>query len=86
MRGENQSSLTSAIGPRDFPKLPLITVERPHLLDTLREMMVQEAPIVFLEATEGMGTTTLCAQFAEANARNTFCLFPGRSLNTQKTN
>ena len=62
-------------GFRDFPILPQVELKRPHLLDTIKQMLVQDAPIVFLESPEGMGVTTLAAQFALENDRNTFSLF-----------
>lgn len=72
---QNAEPSLQAFASRDFPQLPARAVDRPHLIETLAQMPVSDAPIVFLEGGDGMGATTLCAQFALANYRNTFYLF-----------
>lgn len=63
------------VGGRDFPELPTICVERPHLIETLGQLLTADSPVVFVEGEPGSGRTTLCAQFAKANSGPTFHLF-----------
>lgn len=59
----------------DFPELPLNLIERPHLLQTIVEVLNGETPVLFLEGSEGDGATTTLAQFCCAYPSQSFSLF-----------
>lgn len=60
---------------RDFPQLQGTIIERPHLLDTIFQILSKDTPVVFLEGEEGCGSTTTLAQFCQAYPDRTFSLF-----------
>ncbi len=60
---------------RDFPQLPPNLIERPHLLETIVEILSSDTPIVFLEGEEGDGATTTLAQFCHKYPEHSFSLF-----------
>lgn len=59
----------------DFPELPPNLIERPHLLQTIVEVLNGETPVLFLEGSEGDGATTTLAQFCCAYPSQSFSLF-----------
>lgn len=60
---------------RDFPLLPPNLIERPHLLETIVEILSSDTAIVFLEGGEGDGATTTLAQFCHKYPEHSFSLF-----------
>lgn len=59
----------------DFPELPINLIERPHLLQTMVDVLSGETLVLFLEGDVGDGATTTLAQFCQAHPSNTFALF-----------
>ncbi len=59
----------------DFPELPPNLIERPHLLQTMVDVLNGETPILFLEGSEGDGATTTLAQFCRGYPSHSFSLF-----------
>ena len=59
----------------DFPTLPPNLIERPHLLQTMVDVLAGETLVLFLEGEEGDGATTTLAQFCHAYPSDTFSLF-----------
>jgi hypothetical protein len=60
---------------RDFPELPPNLIERPHLLETIVEILSGDTPIVFLEGEEGDGATTTLAQFCHKYPEHSFAFY-----------
>lgn len=59
----------------DFPELPPNLIERPHLLQTIVEVLNGETHVLYLEGSEGDGATTTLAQFCCAYPSQSFSLF-----------
>ena len=57
-----------------FPRLPLHQVEREPVLVTL-EQLLQNNQVVVVEGPQGIGKTTVLAQFAKLHSRTTLSLF-----------
>jgi len=60
---------------RNFPEALPEQIYRPHLLETIAEILDADTPIVFLEGEEGDGATTTLAQFCRTYPEHTFALF-----------
>lgn len=60
---------------RDFPELPASLVDRPHLLETMSDVLHGDSQVVFLEGEEGDGATTTLGQFCKIYEETTFSLF-----------
>lgn len=59
----------------DFPEDTQIEIPREALISTIETIVEDGAPLVFLEGREGIGKTTLLAQFARENKKRTFSIF-----------
>lgn len=60
---------------RDFPDLPRDLIDRPHLLETMSDVLLGDSQVVFLEGEEGDGATTTLGQFCKNYPDTTFSLF-----------
>ncbi len=60
---------------QSFPVLPEPQIRREHLLDTIDGIFAGGADVVVLEGPEGIGKTTLQAQFAGRHPHHAFSLF-----------
>jgi hypothetical protein len=58
-----------------FPALPEPLISRPHFLDTIATMFDGATQLVVIEGQEGLGKTTLAAQFARRNETRAISLF-----------
>lgn len=58
-----------------FPDIPINCIERPHMLETVVEILSGDTPVVFLEGEEGDGASTTLAQFCQKYPEQTFALF-----------
>ena len=58
-----------------FPRLPELLIPRDNLLDTIERMFGGEIELVMIEGSEGLGKTTLLAQFARRHPDHTFSVF-----------
>src|SRR6266436_9754440 len=58
-----------------FPSLPEPLISRPHFLDTIETMFDSATQLVVIEGQEGLGTTTLAAQFARKHEDRAISLF-----------
>lgn len=72
---EDTNTITNWNFLSDFPELPDDLIQRPHLIDTIKNILSSATPVVFLEGEEGDGATTTLAQFCLANQETTFSLF-----------
>lgn len=59
---------------KNFPQMGSDLIQRPHLLETIAEILEQNT-VVFLEGGEGDGATTTLGQFCQKYNENTFSLF-----------
>ena len=60
---------------QSFPRLPDPLIPRDNLLNTVDLMFGDEIELVMIEGGEGLGKTTLLAQFARRHADHTFSVF-----------
>src|SRR5208283_5900478 len=60
---------------RGFPDKPAAEVNREHLLETIQTIFEGDNNFVTTEGDEGIGKTTLLAQFARRHATNALSLF-----------
>lgn len=58
-----------------FPSLKEHQVQRPQVIETIKEVLTSDSPVVFLEGESGIGATTTLAQFTQANDSCTFSIF-----------
>jgi len=58
-----------------FPSLREHQVQRPQVIETIKEVLTSESPVVFLEGESGIGATTTLAQFTLHNESCTFSIF-----------
>ena len=61
---------------RDFPEASPEEIHRPHLLETIADILGADTPIVFLEGEEGDGATTM----KESAMRRCIALCRGREV------
>ncbi len=60
---------------RGFPEAPDPEIRREHLLDTIDKVFEGDTRLVVVEGAEGIGKTTLLAQFAKRHPENALSLF-----------
>lgn len=60
---------------QSFPTLPKRMIPRDNILDTLERVFQSDIDLLLIEGDEGIGRTTLLAQFALRHRVNTFCAF-----------
>ena len=60
---------------QSFPGLPLPEISRDHLLDTIETIFAGDTEVVILEGAEGIGKTTLLAQFVTRHPHHALSLF-----------
>ena len=60
---------------QSFPRLVHPQIERDNILDTIDMMFAGEAQVIVVEGPEGIGKTTLLAQFARRHPKNAISLF-----------
>jgi ATP/maltotriose-dependent transcriptional regulator MalT len=60
---------------QSFPRLPTPLIPRDNLLKTIDLMFGDEIELVMIEGGEGLGKTTLLAEFARRHADHTFSVF-----------
>jgi hypothetical protein len=60
---------------QSFPRLPEPLIPRDNLLNTIERMFAGEIELVMIEGDEGLGKTTLLAQFAWQHPDHTFSVF-----------
>jgi hypothetical protein len=60
---------------RSFPDAPEEEVSRAHLLDTIEKTLEGDTQVLVIEGAEGIGKTTLLAQFARRHCNNALSLF-----------
>lgn len=65
--------LTAACG--SFPELPARQVVRDNILDTIEEIFSGDTRLIVVEGIEGIGKTTLLAQYAERHPQHALSLF-----------
>jgi len=58
-----------------FPRLMMPNIRRENMLMTLAEMLQTDSEVIIVEGPDGIGKTTLLAQFAQEYSHNTFSLF-----------
>ena len=58
-----------------FPVLPMDLIKRDNLVDTLETMFEGEVDVIIVEGLEGIGKTTLLAEFCQRHPYNAFPLF-----------
>lgn len=58
-----------------FPTLKDRQIQRPQVLETIKEVLTSDSPVVFLEGESGIGATTTLAQFTQQNENCTFSIF-----------
>jgi hypothetical protein len=58
-----------------FHRLPELSIPRDNLLNTIERMFEGGIKLVMLEGSEGLGKTTLLAQFARPHVNHTFPVF-----------
>jgi hypothetical protein len=58
-----------------FPRLPELLIPRDNLLNTIERMFGGAIELVMIEGDEGLGKTTLLAQFARRHPDHTFSVF-----------
>lgn len=58
-----------------FPQLNVPNIRRENMVTTIAEMLKSETEVVIVEGPDGIGKTTLLAQFAQEFPHNTFGLF-----------
>jgi hypothetical protein len=58
-----------------FPELPQPLICRSNILDTIDTILDSDTQIVFVEGQEGIGKTSLLAQFSERHRHRAFSLF-----------
>ncbi|RRW39585.1 hypothetical protein EGJ52_24240 [Pseudomonas luteola] len=58
-----------------FPSLNEKQVERPQVLETIKEVLTVHTPVVFLEGESGIGATNILANFVIKEQKNTFSVF-----------
>ncbi|MCW5978768.1 MAG: hypothetical protein KIT09_11855 [Bryobacteraceae bacterium] len=58
-----------------FPQLPTPLIDRPHIISALDKMFEGQIQVVVLEGEEGIGKTTIAAQFVQSHPGRAFCLF-----------
>ncbi|MGC2742065.1 MAG: ATP-binding protein, partial [Candidatus Angelobacter sp.] len=67
--------LTAATICTSFPEMPQPTIARENLLVALETMLNGDLQMIILEGEEGVGKTTLLAQFARRNSEHTVSVF-----------
>lgn len=60
---------------QSFPRLPEALIPRDNILDTIERMFQGGIKIVMIEGDEGLGKTTLLAQFVQRHPNHTFSVF-----------
>jgi hypothetical protein len=60
---------------QSFPRIPELLIPRDNLLNTIERMFGGEIELVMIEGEEGLGKTTLLAQFARRHPDHTFSVF-----------
>ena len=60
---------------RNFPKNPTSEVSRENLLDTIERIFKSDSDILIIEGNDGIGKTTLLAQFARRHNDSVLSLF-----------
>jgi len=58
-----------------FPQMPELLIPRDNLLNTVERMFGGDIELVMIEGEEGLGKTTLLAQFAQWHPNRTFSIF-----------
>ena len=58
-----------------FPQLEKPSIRRENIIMTLAEMLCADTEVVIVDGPDGIGKTTLLAQFAREFSNNTFSLF-----------
>jgi hypothetical protein len=58
-----------------FPQLEKPSIRRENIIITLADMLCSDSEVVIVDGPDGMGKTTLLAQFAREYPNNTFSLF-----------
>src|SRR5205809_5361383 len=58
-----------------FPQLATPSIKRENMISTLVEMLRADTEVVMVEGPDGIGKTTLLAQFVQEHAHNTVSLF-----------
>jgi ATP/maltotriose-dependent transcriptional regulator MalT len=58
-----------------FPRLPERMISRDNIIDVLERMFDGGIELVSVEGEDGLGKTTLLAQFAKCHPHNTFSVF-----------
>lgn len=59
----------------NFPSLKNHQIDRFQVIETIKEVLTPDNPVVFLEGESGIGATTVLAQFTIANQSCTFSIF-----------
>lgn len=73
MLGQNMVDLTEIA--RDFPRLPEDHIQRENILETIERTFESGVDLISVEGQDGIGKTTLLAEFAARNADRTLSLF-----------
>ena len=60
---------------QSFPREPMPEIRRENILDTIERTFAGDIEVVMIEGGEGLGKTTLLAQFARRRANHAFSLF-----------
>jgi KaiC/GvpD/RAD55 family RecA-like ATPase len=60
---------------QSFPREPMPEIRRDNILDTIERTFAGDNEVVMIEGGEGLGKTTLLAQFARRHANHAFSLF-----------
>lgn len=60
---------------QSFPETPTPLIDRENFLDTIDALFERGTELIVVEGAEGIGKTTLLAQFATRHANHTFSLF-----------